>query len=101
MTTELQSSTRPIRTELSNLLQSLKLGQKIRIRQLVRINCRRFWPTQDVVGTFRGFNYLATGIATDRVPEDDIVVIAVHFLKENGELSSITLDDHSHIELCP
>ena len=43
-------------------------------------------------------NFLATGISTDRVPEDDIVVVTVHFTKENGELSSITLDDSSQIE---
>jgi hypothetical protein len=101
VTSELQSSTRAIRPELSALLRSLKPGQKIRVRQKVRINSRRFWMTQDVIGTFRALNYLATGIATDRVPEDDIVVVAVHFLKENGELSSITLDDDSQIELCP
>jgi hypothetical protein len=49
-------------------------------------------------GTFRSVNYLATGLATDRVPEDDIVVITVHFTKKNGELSSITLDENSQIE---
>ena len=94
----LQSSTRPIRAELADLLRSLQPGQKIRIRQTVRINCRRAWDTQDIAGTFRGFNFLATGIATDRVPEDDIVVVAVHFTKENGELSSVTLDDNTRIE---
>ena len=100
MNSELLSSTRPIRTELADLLRSLKPGQKIRIRQTVRINCRRTWPTQDIVGTFRGVNFLATGLSTSRVPEDDIVVVAVHFAKENGELSSVTLDDSSHIEIC-
>jgi hypothetical protein len=94
----LQSSTRPIPPELAELLRSLKPGDKIRIRQKVRINCRRAWDTADIVGTFRGVNYLATGIATDRVPEDDIVVVTVHFTKENGELSSVTLDGSSHIE---
>ena len=44
-------------------------------------------------------NYLATGLATDRVPEDDIVVATVHFTKDNGELSSITLDSNSQIEV--
>ena len=101
MSPELQSSTRSIPPALAAVLGSLKPGQKIRVRQQVRINCRRGWPTQDIVGTFRGVNYLATGISTDRVPEDDIVVVAVHFTKENGELSSITLDEHSRIEICP
>jgi hypothetical protein len=52
-----------------------------------------------VVGTYRHVNYLVTGLATDRVPEDDIVVPAVHFTKDNGELSCITLDEHSRIEV--
>jgi hypothetical protein len=95
---ELRSATRPIRPELAALLRSLQQGQKIRIRQTVRINCRRAWDTSDIVGTFRGVNFLATGISTDRVPEDEIVVVTVHFTKENGELSSVTLDDSSHIE---
>jgi hypothetical protein len=37
-------------------------------------------------------------LATDRVPEDDIVVVAIHFTKDNGELSSVTLDENSRIE---
>ena len=86
MNSDLQSSTRPRPSpELAKLLLSLKAGQKIRIRQTVRINCRRTWNTADIVGIFRSLNYLATGIATDRVPEDEIVVVAVHFTKENGE----------------
>ena len=44
-------------------------------------------------GKIRSLNYLATGLATDRVPEDDVILVAVHFTKDNGELSSITLDD--------
>jgi hypothetical protein len=43
-------------------------------------------------------NYLETGLSTHRVKADDIVVVAVHFTKENGELSSVTLDEHSRIE---
>jgi hypothetical protein len=34
------------------------------------------------------------------VPEDAIVVVAVHFEKEpHGELSTITVDEHTKIEL--
>ena len=40
-------------------------------------------------------------MATDRVPEDDIVVVTVHFTKDNGELSSVTLDEQSKIEALP
>ena len=56
------------------------------------------WTTT-VIGVFRHINYLATGLSTDRVPEDDIVVVAVHFTKDNGELSSITLDENTKIEV--
>jgi hypothetical protein len=90
------SSTRPVRAALAAVLRSLKPGQRVRITQTVRMNCRREWKTT-VEGTFRGVNYLATGIATQRVPADDIVVVTVHFTKDNGELSSVTLDDHSEI----
>jgi hypothetical protein len=97
-TTPLLSSTRQIRPELAELLRKLQPGQRIRITQTVAINTRRRWNTT-VEGAFRHVNYLVTGLATERVPEDDIVVVTVHFTKDNGELSSITLDDSSQIEL--
>jgi hypothetical protein len=92
------SATRPISPELSALLRQLKPGQRIRITQRVRVGSTATWTTT-VEGVFRGVNYLATGLSTDRVPEDDIVVVAVHFTKDNGELSSVTLDEHSKIEV--
>ena len=94
----LPSSTRPVAPELADLLRSLKPGQRIRIRQTVRMNSRTSWPAV-VEGTFRHVNFLATGLSTDRVPEDDIVVVTVHFTKDNGELSSVTLDENTQIEL--
>jgi hypothetical protein len=96
----LPSATRPIRPELAQLVKSLQPDQRIRITQTVAINTRRKWPTT-TEGTFRHVNFLATGISTDRVPEDDIVVVTVHFTKDNGELSSITLDESSQIEVLP
>jgi hypothetical protein len=94
----LPSATRSVRPELADLLKGLQPGQRIRITQTVAINTRRRWNTT-VEGVFRGVNFLATGIATDRVPEDDIVVVTVHFTKDNGELSSITLDGNSRVEV--
>jgi hypothetical protein len=96
----LTSSTRPVRPELAALLRSLRPGQRIRVTQLVRINCRSQWPAA-AEGAFRNVNFLATGLATERVPEDDIVVVTVHFTKDNGELSSITLDENSRVEVLP
>ena len=92
----LMSATRPIAPELSALLRSLKPGQRIRITQTVRVG-RKEWTTT-VEGAFRGVDYLETGLSTHRVKADDIVVVAVHFTKDSGELSSVTLDEHSRIE---
>jgi hypothetical protein len=55
------------------------------------------WTTT-TAGAFRALDYLATGLSTERVPEDDIVVPVVHFTKENGELSSISIDEHTKVE---
>jgi len=33
------------------------------------------------------------------VPEDDIVVPTLHFIKDNGELASVALDEHSKVEI--
>ncbi len=93
---ELPSSTRPVRPALAALLQGLRPGQRIRITQTVRVGSSGTWPAM-VEGMFRSVNFLATGLATDRVPEDDIVVVTVHFTKDNGELSSVTLDENSQI----
>jgi hypothetical protein len=91
------SSTRPIDPALAAVLRSLKPGQRIRITQTVRVGFK-LWTTT-VTGVFRELNYLATGLATDRVPHDDIVVVTVHFVKDNGELSSVTLDEQSKVEV--
>ena len=98
-TATIPSSTRPVDPALAAVLRSLKPGQRIRITQTVRVGFKQ-WTTT-VTGTFRELNYLATGLATDRVPQDDIVVVTVHFVKENGELSSVTLDEQSKIEVLP
>jgi hypothetical protein len=91
------SSTRPVDPALAAVLRSLKPGQRIRLTQTVRVGFKQ-WTTT-VTGVFRELNYLATGLATDRVPQDDIVVVTVHFIKDNGELSSVTLDEQSKVEV--
>ena len=95
----LQSATRPVAPELAAVLQRIQPGQRIRIIQTIRVGQKQ-WQTA-VEGSFRGVNYLATGLSTQRVPEDDIIVPTVHFIKDNGELSSISLDEHSRIEVLP
>lgn len=90
------SVTRPPRPEVAALLRELQPGQRIRITQTVRVG-RQQWPTT-VTGAFRNVNYLATGLTTERAPDDQVVVPTVHLVKDNGELSSITLDEHTQIE---
>jgi hypothetical protein len=91
------SATGKIRPELASFLTSLQPRQKIRITQSIRVGARK-WTTT-TTGVYRELDYLATGLATQRAPEDDIVVAVVHFTKENGELSSISLDEHTMVEL--
>ena len=94
---EIVLPTRTLDPTLKQLLSDLKAGTRIRITQTVRVGSRS-WPAT-VEGIYRDVNYLATGLSTQRVPEDDIIVPTVHFTKDNGELSSITLDEHTLIEV--
>jgi hypothetical protein len=101
MTTQganLVPTTRPLLPETVAALASVKPGDRIRITHEVRISCTHRWPTT-VTGTFRAVQSLVTGLATQRVPADDIIVPTVHFTKDNGELSSVTLDEMTKIEI--
>jgi hypothetical protein len=96
-TPDLLSATRPVDPQLTALLRSLRPGQRIRITQTVRVGMEQ-WQTT-VAGAFRHVDYLCTGLSTERVPEDDIVVPVVHFIKEpHSELSSVTVDEKTKVE---
>ena len=90
-------ATRPLPPRVRAVLEGLRPGQRVRITQTVRVGMKS-WPAT-VAGTFRHLDSLATGIATDRVPADDIIVAVVHFTKDNGELSSIAVDENTLIEV--
>lgn len=92
------SATQKVDPRLMEFLRGLKPGDPIRIVQRIRVGSRSWTTTTQ--GKYRDTNFLATGLATQRIPEDDIVVPTVHFTKDNGELSSVTLDEHSQIERC-
>jgi hypothetical protein len=94
---KLVRTTRPLRTDLIDTLKQLRTGQQIRITQTVRVGLKS-WPAV-ITGRFRDLRCLVTGLATDRVPVDQIIVPSIHFTKDNGELSSVTLDENSRLEI--
>lgn len=95
--TTITSTTRKLSQQQVDILRSLKPGQRIRVVQLVRVGAKRWEAVAE--GTFREINYLATGVTTERVPEDDIVVPVVHFTKDSGELSSISVDENTAVSV--
>jgi hypothetical protein len=88
-----------IRAETLQALARLQPGQRLRITQKVRVGIKEWTAT--VEGTYREQAHLVTGLGTHRKPEDDIIVPLVRFTKPNGELSSVTLDENSKIEVLP
>jgi hypothetical protein len=90
-------TTRPLLPATVATVAQLKPGDRIRITQTVRITSTRSWTTTLTV-TFRALQSLVTGLATDRRPQDDIIVPTVHFTKDNGEAGSIALDEETRIE---
>ena len=93
------STTRRVTPEQIATLRALRPGQRIAVVQTVRVGSRQW--TAEVAGVFRELNFLATGVTTDRVPEDDVIVPMVHFTKDNGELTSIAVDENSMISVVP
>ena len=87
--------TRRLDPALVELLRSLKPGDAISMVQTVRVGARK-WDSR-VDGTFREIAYLKTGITTERVKEDDLVVPLIRFTKPNGELSSISIDENTKV----
>ena len=87
--------TRKLDAALVDLLKSLAAGERIKIVQKVKCG-NKAW-TAEASGAFRGVNYLSTGVTTERVKSDDIVLPTVHFTKDNGEMASICLDEHTAI----
>ncbi|MBI2805093.1 MAG: hypothetical protein HYX68_08945 [Planctomycetes bacterium] len=91
-------TTRPIPPEVLATVDQLQPGQRVRITQLVKVGSTRTW-TLTVEGAFRRVSSLATGLATDRLRQDDIVIPVVHFTKDNQEMSSVAVDENTRIEI--
>ena len=99
-TTKRPYTSRPLSPELLAKLQQLQPGQRVRITQLVKVGSTKTW-NMVVEGTFRHVDSLATGLATDRLKKDDVVVAVIHFTKDNQEMSSITVDEHTQLDVSP
>lgn len=89
-------ATRHLPQSLAETLRQLQPGDRIRITQPIRVGKRRWRATAE--GVFRELSYLETGITTERVRDDDIVVPVVRFVKDNGELSSVALEENTQLE---
>jgi hypothetical protein len=98
MTAKAPYTSRPIPPEVLATLNQLKPGQRIRVTQGVKVGSTKTW-TFVVEGVFRHVDSLATGLATDRLKEDDIVIPVVHFTKDNQEMSSVTIDERTKVEI--
>lgn len=96
MTTDrIQLPTRHLKPATIDLLKSLVAGDRVTITHRVRVGGKTW--NAEAKGVFRMLNYLSTGVTTERVKSDDIVVPTVHFLKDNGELASMALDEHTTV----
>ena len=84
---------RKLEPALVDLLTSLRVGDRIKIVQMLKCG-NKAW-TAEAKGAFRGLHYLSTGVTTERVKADDIVVPTVHFTKDSGEMASICLDERT------
>jgi hypothetical protein len=91
-------TTRPIPADVMTTLEKLQPGQRVRVTQTVKVGSTKTWDFS-VEGTFRHVDSLATGLATSRLQEDDIVIPVIHFTKDNKEMSSITVDEHTQVEV--
>ena len=91
-------TSRPIPHDVMAKLEQLNPGQRVRITQIVKVGSTKTWPLV-VEGVFRHVDSLATGLATDRLKEDDIVIPVIHFTKDNKEMSSIAVDEQTKIDV--
>jgi len=91
-------TTRPIPADVMATVETLQPGQRIRITQGVKVGSTKTW-TFTVEGVFRHADSLATGLATDRLRVDDIVIPVIHFTKDNEEMSSVTVDERTKIDV--
>lgn len=91
-------TTRPLPPEVRAKLDELRPGQRVRITQTVKVGSTKTWQ-HTVEGVFRHVDSLATGLATDRLKQDDIVIPVIHFTKDSQEMSSVAVDENTRVEI--
>ena len=84
-------------TKPSGVREDITLGSRIRVRQEVTVGIRS-WPLE-VTGVVREVNPITTGIHTDRVGLEDVWVESVLLEKPDGELTRVTFDENTRIEI--
>ena len=84
-------------TKPSGVRADITPGSRIRVRQKVTVGVRS-WPLE-VSGIVREVKPITTGIHTDRVGLQDVWVESVLLEKPDGELTRVTFDENTQIEV--
>ena len=84
-------------TKPTAVRSELSCGSRIRVKQRVTVGSRS-WALE-VTGVVREVKPIDTGIHTDRVKKDDLWVESVLLEKPDGELTRVTFDENTQIEV--
>jgi hypothetical protein len=79
------------------LRKDLRPGAKVRVTQ--QIAARDYTWTSDVTGTVMEFEQKPTGSWYAHSKDDKLWLDRLLLKKDDGELTTLNLDDYSHVEL--
>jgi hypothetical protein len=71
----------------------------VRVKQRVTVGSRAW--VLEVTGVVREIATIETGIHTDRVRSEDFCVESVMLEKPDGELTRLTFDENTRVEVLP
>lgn len=75
----------------------LKPGDRVRVTQRVRVGKRQWRST--VEGTVEKTSRQLTGLHTDRARDDRVYVDALRLKRDDGEITTLTLDEFTDLEV--
>jgi hypothetical protein len=75
----------------------LKPGDRVRVTQRVRVGKRQWRST--VEGTVEATSRRLTGLHTDRARDDHVYVDALRLQRDDGEITTLTLDEFTDLEV--